>query len=117
MLKFTYAFLIFILLTTFIAGCGSSHKPAVTAPQTVTYAAQIQKLITDNCLGCHSFQKTGITRYGAPANSNYDTYEQLVSNAVTVNAYIQAGQMPPDGGLSAADRKLFQDWLDDGKLR
>jgi len=36
---------------------------------------------------------------------------------VTVNAYIQAGQMPPDGGLSAADRKLFQDWLDDGKLR
>jgi len=117
MLKISYVILLLFLLTALIGGCGSSHPAQVTAPKTVTYTAQIQKLVTDNCLSCHSFQKTGVTRYGAPANSNYDTYEQLVSNAVTVNSYIQAGQMPPDGGLSAADRKLFQDWLDGGKLK
>lgn len=117
MFKISYAILLIFLLTALIGGCGSSHPAQATAPKTVTYTAQIQKLVTDNCLGCHSFQKVGLTRYGAPTNSNYDTYDELLSNLVTVNVSIQAGLMPPGGGMSAADRKLFQDWVDGGKLK
>lgn len=81
---------------------------SATAMSLVTYTSDIQPLLATNCVGCHNdgFSAGGI---------RLDTYAQASANANAANGEIQSGGMPPGGPLSAEDKALFQQWLDDGK--
>jgi hypothetical protein len=43
-----------------------------------------------------------------------DTYANVSANAAAANDAIQTGAMPPDGPLTAAEQKSFQDWVTAG---
>jgi uncharacterized membrane protein len=79
--------------------------------------ATIKPLLDTYCAGCHSSALSGTDRNGAPAGIDFDTYEGAVANAEEGNDEIQSGGMPPSGGLSDEDKRLFQLWLDTGLNR
>jgi hypothetical protein len=82
---------------------------SATAQALITYTSDIKDLLDTNCVGCH---KAG----HASGGIQLDTYTTAKSNANAANEKIQSGQMPPGGPLSAGEKALFQDWLDDGLL-
>jgi uncharacterized membrane protein len=113
-----------IIIGLFIfAGCGSKNDPVGSgnggngSGENITYTSQIQALLEANCTSCHSSMLSGNARNGAPPNVNHDTYEAAVAAAPRANIRIQAGTMPPGGGLSQADRDLYQHWVDEGLQR
>jgi hypothetical protein len=75
----------------------------------VSYAKDIQPLLTANCAtsGCHGASNP-------QAGIDLTSYAKVKPNATTVNSVIQRGMMPPSGALSAANKKLFQAWIDAG---
>ena len=75
----------------------------------VTYTNDIEPILSANCTGCH---QAG----GASGGIALDTYTDAMTNANVSFTDIQADLMPPGGPLSAADKALFQAWIDDGLL-
>jgi len=77
------------------------------ATSAVSYKNQIQPLLQTNCASCHS---------GSTANAGIDvsTYANVSKNAKTINSAIQNGTMPLGSPLSAADKQLFQTWVNAG---
>ncbi len=63
------------------------------------------------CMNCHS--STAGSRNGAPANTNFDTYDAARNKAILGNSRAQAGSMPPSSQspLTAAQKSVFQDWV------
>ena len=80
---------------------------------TVTFTEDIQPIITQNCLGCHS----NPPRNGAPFA--LVTYDQVSSRSNSVlNAVSrqtgQPGAMPPSGRIPQAAIDLIEQWIDEG---
>jgi hypothetical protein len=75
----------------------------------VSYATQIAPLLSASCTSCHG---------GSNPQSGIDlsTYTKVKSNATVANTAIQSGRMPPSGALSAANKQLFQTWVNQGML-
>jgi hypothetical protein len=101
--------------------CGTKNDPVGSLPgdglpETVTYTEHIRPLLEDNCTGCHASTLQGADRNGAPTGIDFDTYANATQWAEQGNARIQAGSMPPSGGLTSNDRALFQKWVDQGLL-
>jgi hypothetical protein len=71
----------------------------------VSFATDILPLLKRSC-SCHVDGTTG------PA---LDNYANVLVAADIGKRVIQDGSMPPSGPLSAADRTLFQSWIDAGK--
>jgi len=97
--------------------CGDKADPfrSVDDPGfKVTYTDQIKVILDNNCVLCHDSEKQGAERNGAPLDVNLDTYENAVAVAERANIQIQAGTMPPTGGLPTELRALFQQWIDQG---
>ncbi len=85
--------------------------------ESITYTSHIKFILDQNCIRCHSTEKTGRQRNGAPSNVNWNTYAEAIKNADRGNNKIQAGAMPPNSdGLAQSDKDLFQKWIDDGKM-
>lgn len=82
---------------------------SATAQTLVTYTNDIKDLLDTNCIGCHGGDHP-------TAGIKLDTYTSAKANANAANEKIQSGQMPPGGPLSAEEKALFQNWLDDGLL-
>jgi hypothetical protein len=82
------------------AGTGDSTS-------TVSYASQIAPLLKANCTSCHGGANPR-------AGINLSTYASVRSNANAANSAIQNGIMPPTGALSAANKQLFQSWVNAG---
>jgi uncharacterized membrane protein len=106
-------------LVTLLICCGTKSdpvggSPADGLPDTVTYTQHIRPLLEANCTGCHASTLQGANRNGAPTGVDFDTYANAVQSAERGNARIQAGSMPPSGGLSPDDKVLFQEWVDQG---
>jgi hypothetical protein len=80
----------------------------------VTYCRDIQPILEASCTSCHSSSLAGAARGGAPAGVDYDTYEAAVANSDRGNSRIQAGTMPPGGGVSSTDLALFAAWVAGG---
>jgi mono/diheme cytochrome c family protein len=77
---------------------------AAGAPQSAgpTYKGQIAKFLQDKCVSCH---KAGLT---APDLSTYDLAK---ANGAASLKDINAGTMPPGGGLSATEKTAFAAWV------
>ena len=63
---------------------------------TCTPYTDVQQIFVDNCNGCHG-HKFG---NGCSSASNYSA----------INSYVQSGQMPPSGGLTAAEKAAIASW-------
>ena len=102
------------------AGCGEKTDPLsslVSGESTITYVREIKTILDQHCLPCHSTSKSGAQRNGAPITINFDTYELAVANIERANTRIQAGTMPPTGGLDTEIRTTVMDWLATGTPR
>jgi hypothetical protein len=77
------------------------------AGSTVSYANQVRGFLDDNCTTCHGSKNP-------PAGLDFTTYDTVKTNGKKMNNEIQANAMPPGGGLSAADKQMFQTWVNAG---
>jgi len=107
----------------FVIGCSDKDDPVSSTggnggnPQdTVTYTADIKTVLDSRCISCHASSLQGAARNGAPAGVNFDTYNAAVASGNRANVRIQAGTMPPAGGIPQSERDLFQQWIDQGLL-
>lgn len=105
----------------FLGGCGSKIDPNQIVPtgggtEQVTYDTT-KEIFELNCIFCHSTHKSGIFRNGAPPDVNLDTYEGVKAAISRANPRIQAGTMPPTGGIPLEDRALIQQWVEAGLPR
>jgi hypothetical protein len=83
-------------------------------PSGTMYCGDVQSLLEVSCTSCHSSALTGAARFGATPGVDYDTYEAAVVNSARGNVRIQNRTMPPGAGFSAAERAMFQSWIDNG---
>ncbi len=75
----------------------------------MSFANQILPLLKANCVSCHgpSQQNAGV---------RLDSYNVVKTNLTAATNAIANGIMPPTGGLSTAQRQLFQNWVNQGAL-
>jgi len=88
---------------------GGGSAAGGTTSSTVSYAATIAPLMKANCAtsGCHAGSDP-------IAGIALDTYANVSANAAAASDAIQTGSMPPDGPLTPAEQKAFQDWVTAG---
>lgn len=79
--------------------------------EVVGYADMRSNIFEETCLNCHSSDRSGAARNGAPSSVNFNTYELAYANASRGNARVQAGTMPPAGARTGEQKALFQDWV------
>ncbi len=79
-----------------------------------TWATTGQPLMLTWCTGCHSSQKTGADRHGAPDAVNLDSLAGFAASAENALARMEAGTMPAGGGLSAQELRQIRSWVDCG---
>jgi uncharacterized membrane protein len=106
------------LIIAVFSGCGDKADPIRSGEDPgmrVTYTNKIKAILDNNCILCHDSEKQGAERNGAPLDVNLDTYENVIDVAERANTQIQAGNMPPTGGLPDNLRDLFQQWIDQGR--
>ena len=82
----------------------------------ITYELYIKSILDARCVACHSSEKIGSERSGAPADIDLDTYLNAKDAAKNSNEQIQSGFMPPFEVLPDDEKELFQDWIDEGVL-
>jgi hypothetical protein len=83
------------------------------AQNQVTYDDDVfPRVFQPFCLECHSAQRTGADRFGAPPGLDYDTYDLAIQNANETLAVgeVVAGTMPPGGALSQELMALMLSW-------
>lgn len=113
-------------VVTVATGCGDGDEPAASEPDvTVTWHEHIAPLVTEKCAGCHN--QDGIGPF------SIETYDEAHMWAQQMNREIQSGAMPPwaaqeteecsppapfkdDLRLTDAEKALFAEWIDDGRL-
>lgn len=111
-----YAVCSMILATLALGACGTkedAHQDAtatcdVLEPGAAVAYAAIAPIVSA-CAECHGGASPS-------AGVRFDSYENASKAASFANDEIQAGRMPPEGGLAACERDLFQAWIDGGKL-
>jgi uncharacterized membrane protein len=102
----------------FCLGCDDKADPVGDQsdglPDVVTYTQHVKPLLDASCIQCHATFRQGADRNGAPTGINFDTYSVARASADGGSMSIQAGTMPPAGGLSQYDRSLFAKWVEQG---
>lgn len=75
-----------------------------------TFSADVNPVIQSSCAtssGCH----------GAGSNSGPGpllSYQQIFNVRSTIRSEVSSGRMPPNGGLSAAQKSAILCWIDNG---
>lgn len=99
-------------------GCLIGRMTKVEPQGTVTYANQISRLLNERCANCH--------HAGDIAPFPMTSYDEIVGWASTIREVVEEERMPPwhanpahgkfsnDGRLSAAEKQLIYDWVDNG---
>jgi hypothetical protein len=84
-----------------------ADSAAPTDAASVSFANQILPLLKANCVSCHgsSQQNAGV---------RLDSYTVVKTNLTAAADAISRGIMPPTGGLTTAQRQLFQSWVNQG---
>ena len=115
-----------VLLVWGLANCGTKQDPvqvgdggeqvgaADGGDKQATWTGSVKPLIDRSCANCHASTVQGGARNGAPTGVNLGTYDEVFKHRSRVNARIQAGTMPPSGGMDGKDRALIQSWVDQG---
>lgn len=62
------------------------------------------------CTACHSSDKAGTARAGAPVGINYNTYADAKLNAPKGMDEVYEGAMPPGGGMTEAEKTQIYNW-------
>lgn len=85
---------------------------------TLTYENFASGFFDVYCLRCHSAGVTGLLRLGAPADVNYDTYEDVSAFLDLIRDRAGTiGDMPPFGPFpSAEERAMLLNWIDCGAI-
>lgn len=104
--------------TTEAPGCLIGRVAKVEPQGTVTYAKQISRLLNQRCANCH--------HAGDIAPFPMTSYDEIVGWASTIREVVEEERMPPwhanpahgkfsnDGRLSAAEKQMIYDWVDNG---
>jgi hypothetical protein len=90
---------------------GADTGPCAEVPL-VNYNNFGHSFVLHTCQGCHA--STAADRYGAPADSTFDTVEQVWAqrDRVLARAAAEPPTMPPAGGSSEDDRVRLRWWLE-----
>ena len=103
------------LCLAFAAGLGSvacsKGLPDVDCSGDIPQLAEVSAL--QKCTTCHSSQKSGAARHGAPAAVNYDTETAARANAEDAASEVNGGDMPPKSSnitLSDAEKQALYKW-------
>lgn len=103
-----------------LSGCGAGgvcDDPA----NPPSYSTDIAPILASRCLSCHSVEVRGPNRQGAPRDSNYDTYEEVVAKAegIVDRAVSDSQPMPPRTSglpkLTSGERLLLKRWVNCGR--
>ena len=111
MKKIIYSALTVMLMVS----CSTAEIPLVEVPDgvTVTYDKDIQPIVFNSCLTCHS-------SVNPAAGLTLETYVQVRTSAENGNLIQRindaASPMPLSGLLPADQRALFDKWVTDGYL-
>jgi len=115
-----------LVLMTLAAACGGDDAPvAGVATESVcptvsppTYDSFGKQFMTAYCVKCHSSEKVGAARNGAPEFHDFDTLEGILLVAEHVDEYAAAGPagvntlMPKiNPKPSEAERRKLGEWL------
>lgn len=81
--------------------------------QALTYQTTGAPFVNTWCRGCHASALPADMRQGSPAQTNFDSLEQVraASARILARATGEAPTMPPAGGPSAAERERLARWL------
>ena len=106
------------------AACGTKINPGGScAPPVapITYTAQVEPLMLDYCVSCHSVSAGN--RQGAPTDVNLDSYQGVLSSADVADQDILSGRMPQNDTSQATEtltqgqRCVFDGWVSGGFLQ
>lgn len=96
------------LLALVFLACGG---PPTSAPACDDGWEEVEPVFRTWCTSCHSSELEGDLRYGAPPGVDLDTLAGVRRSQAGVRAMLEAGAMPPAGGLEDADRDTLLAWL------
>ena len=110
------------LIAVALAACGVSPPPPDPMPSgsgvdctksVLTYESFGAPFIANWCRGCHSAGLPGDMRQDAPADSNFDTLDEVHtwSDGIASLAGGDPATMPPAGGPSDDERALLVEWM------
>ncbi|MBK8010529.1 MAG: hypothetical protein IPK13_04220 [Deltaproteobacteria bacterium] len=99
-----------LLGSTLGFACGETDVGECPADSTETQVRG-QQLVVDRCMGCHASTLTGSDRNNAPSNLNFDDLSVVRNEGNELFEEIDAGDMPPSGPLSSADKESIRVWL------
>lgn len=79
----------------------------------LTYENFGQGFMSLHCQGCHSSERTGEDRFGAPESVHFDDKNEvaLLARSILAVATGPAAFMPPSGGLLEDDKEKLEIWL------
>ncbi|WP_438027438.1 c-type cytochrome [Sorangium sp. So ce233] len=98
-------------------GDDSSGTTTGGADCSLTSNPQVQQgraTLDQQCLVCHTKEKTGDQRLGASEDVNVDDQESLLAEAGEIIEAVEAGEMPPGSQLPEADIEAIKAYLDCG---
>ena len=92
-----------------LAGCAGSgdDSTGVGCARALTWQNFAAGFFASYCTSCHSINAAD--RHGATVGVDFDTEADIDASAV--QRVLDAGTMPPGGGLTDDDRTLITEWL------
>jgi len=99
------------LLALLLGGCMPEEEVVCSHEPALTYDNFGKGFATQFCTGCHSSLVPEEHRMDAPEDYNFDTYEGIVWWADKVEIAVAEGEMPPGGGPTHDEKRLFAEWM------
>jgi hypothetical protein len=99
------------LLALLLAGCMPEEEVVCVHDPPLTYDNFGEGFATKFCTGCHSSLVPEEHRMEAPGDYNFDTYEGILTWADKIEPVVLDGEMPPGGGPTEAEKRLFAEWM------
>lgn len=102
-------------ILAFLVACGSDSVPPTDPPPTEpVYFGQVQKIINENCVDCHS---TSPDRLAPFSLATYEDVMAVVDAETPIAFYLMNRMMPPFYAQQDGDCHTFDNaWLDDAEL-
>ncbi len=114
-----------LLLLVLLVGCDEGPEPSleyggVAACDDPAHGTEawftdrmLPEFFTPYCLYCHSSEREGEQRHGAPASLNFDEFDSATSINPTTWARVASAEMPPLGRLPSQDEyAMLLDFLE-----
>ncbi|MBD1577189.1 urate hydroxylase PuuD [Vibrio sp. S11_S32] len=95
---------------------GETVQVESTETPTATVFMQVQNVIEQRCVECHSENPTSNLFASAPAGVMLDTAEEIQANAPRIQSQVQTKVMPLGNmtKMTDAERSLVVNWVNDG---